>query len=393
MLDLRRRDFITLLGGAAAAWPLAARGQQPAMPVIGFLSGRSREEAADAAAAFRQGLSEMGYVPGRNMALEYRWAEGRNERLPDLAADLVQRQVAVIAAVGGNNSALAARAATATIPIVFTSGADPIKVGLITSLNRPGGHVTGVSWFGAELGPKRLELLAELVPHIALFVLLVNPNNPELAGQPETVRQAARALGWRLQVIEAGSENEIDTAFADARRQRADAVVVGADPFFIGRREQMVAQASRHAIPTIYPDREYVTAGGLISYGNSIQDAYRRAGLQTGRILRGAKPGDLPVDRSTMFELVINLSTLVGGAAAWPLAARAQQREGLRRIGIRSKTLENYPEVTGTSGRASTWSHLIHSSPARRKPSINSCRSLSRVNRTDSAIHLRETSG
>ena len=310
MLDLRRRQFITLLGGAAAACPLAARAQQPAMPMIGFLSGRSREESADAAAAFRQGLSEMGYVAGRNMMREYRWAEGSNERLPELAADLVQRQVAVIAAVGGNNSALAARAATASIPIVFTSGADPIKVGLVTSLNRPGGHVTGVSWFGAELGPKRLELLAELVPHIALALLLVNPNNPELAGQPETVRQAASALGSRLQVIEAGSENEIDTAFADARRQRADAVVVGADPFFIGRREQMVAQASRHAIPTIYPDREYVMAGGLISYGNSIQDAYRRAGLQAGRILRGAKPGDLPVDRSTKFELVINLSSV-----------------------------------------------------------------------------------
>jgi len=222
----------------------------------------------------------------------------------------VQRQVAVIAAVGGNNSALAAKAATATIPIVFTSGADPIKVGLVTSLNQPGGHVTGVSWFGAELGPKRLGLLAELVPHIALAVLLVNPNSPETAGQPETVRQAAGALGWRLQVIQVGSENEIDTAFADAKRQQADAVVVGADPFLISRREQIVMQASRHAIPTIYPDREYVTAGGLISYGNSIQDSYRRAGVQTGRILRGAKPGDLPVDRSTKFELVINLSSV-----------------------------------------------------------------------------------
>ena len=304
---IARRQFITLLGGAAA-WPLAARAQQPAMPVIGFLSGRSQAESADSAAAFRQGLSEMGYAAGRNMALEYRWAEGRNERLPDLAADLVRRNVAVIAAVGGNNSALAARAATATIPIVFTSGADPIKVGLVTSLNQPGGHVTGVSWFGAELGPKRIGFLAELVPHIALVVLLVNPNSPERAGQPETVQQAASALRWQVQVIEAGSENEIGTAFADAKRQRADAVIVAADPFFISRREQIVLQASRHAIPTIYPDREFVTAGGVISYGNSIVDAYRRAGLQTGRILRGAKPGDLPVDRSTKFELVINLS-------------------------------------------------------------------------------------
>jgi putative tryptophan/tyrosine transport system substrate-binding protein len=310
MFRMKRREFMTLLGGVVVAWPLAAHAQQSAMPVIGFLSGRSREESADAAAAFRQGLSEMGYGAGRNVALEYRWAEGHNERLPDLAADLVQRQVAVIAAVGGNNSALAAKAATATIPIVFTSGADPIKVGLVTSLNQPGGHVTGVSWFGAELGPKRLGLLAELVPRIALAVLLVNPNSPETAGQPETVRQAAGALGWRLQVIQVGSENEIDTAFADARRQQADAVVVGADPFLISRREQIVMQASRHAIPTIYPDREYVTAGGLISYGNSIQDSYRRAGVQTGRILRGAKPGDLPVDRSTKFELVINLSSV-----------------------------------------------------------------------------------
>jgi putative tryptophan/tyrosine transport system substrate-binding protein len=306
---MKRREFIALLGGAAAGWPLAARAQQPTMPLVGFLSGRSHEESADDAAAFRQSLSEMGYVAGRNVALEYRWAEGRNERLPDLAADLVRRAVAVIAAVGGNNSAFAARAATATIPIVFTSGADPIKVGLVASPNRPGGHVTGVSWFASEVGPKRLGLLGELVPNIALAVLLVNPNSPELAGQPETVQQAARALGWQIQVVEARSENEIDTAFADVKRRRADALIVSADPFFRSRRDQIVSQAVRHAIPTSYVAREFVTAGGLTSYGNSLTDAYRRAGVQTGRILRGAKPGELPVDRATKFELVINLRT------------------------------------------------------------------------------------
>jgi len=307
--DLRRREIITLLGGAAAAWPLAARAQQPAVPVVGFLSGRSQEESAGDAAAFRQGLNEMGYVAGRNVALEYRWAEGRNERLPELAADLVRRGVVAIAAVGGNNSAFAARAATATIPIVFTSGADPIKVGLVASLNRPGGLVTGVSWFAAESVSKLLELLGKLVPNIARAVLLVNPYSPELAGQPETAQQAARALGWQLQFIEARSENEIDTAFAAAKRQRADAVIVSTDPFFRNRHEQIVAQAARHGLPASYFAREFVTAGGLVSYGNSLPDAYRRAGVQTGRILRGAKPAELPVDRATKFELVINLKT------------------------------------------------------------------------------------
>ena len=251
----------------------------------------------------------MGYVAGRNVALEYRWAEGRNERLPELAADLVRRGVVAIAAVGGNNSAFAARAATATIPIVFTSGADPIKVGLVASLNRPGGLVTGVSWFAAESVSKLLEVLGKLVPNIARAVLLVNPSSPELAGQPETAQQAARALGWQLQFIEARSENEIDTAFADAKRQRADAVIVSTDPFFRNRYEQIVAQAARHRLPASYFAREFVTAGGLVSYGNSLPDAYRRAGVQTGRILRGAKPAELPVDRATKFELVINLKT------------------------------------------------------------------------------------
>jgi putative ABC transport system substrate-binding protein len=306
---MRRREFITLLGGAVVARPLAASAQQPAMPVIGFLSGRAREESANDAAAFRQGLNEMGYTIGRNVALEYRWSEGHDERLPELAAELVRRQVAVIAAVGGNNSAFAAKAATADIPIVFTSGADPIKVGLVTSLNRPGGNVTGVSWFGSELLSKRLGILGELVPNIKLAVLLVNPNMPELAGQPEAAQQTAHALGWQLQVVEARSASDIDAAFADAKRQRADAVIVGAGPFFRIRRAQLVVLAARHTIPAIYGNRETVMGGGLISYGNSLPDSYRRAGLQTGRILKGAKPGDLAVDQAIKFELVINLNT------------------------------------------------------------------------------------
>src|SRR5262245_25562365 len=321
---IARREFITLLGGAVA-WPLAANAQQPA--VVGFLSGRAREESADDVAAFRQGLNEMGYIIGRNVALEYRWSEGHDERLPELAAELVRRQVAVIAAVGGNNSAFAAKAATADIPIVFTSGADPVKVGLVTSLNRPGGNVTGVSWFGSESLPKRMGILAELVPNIKLAVLLVNSNMPELAGLPEAAHQTAHALGWQLQVVEVRSASEIDTAFAEAKRQRADAVIVGAGPFFRIHRAQLVVQADRHGIPAIYVNRETVTGGGLISYGNSLPDAYRRAGLQTGRILRGAKPADRPVDRAIKFELVINLKTAKALGLTVPptLLARADE--------------------------------------------------------------------
>jgi putative ABC transport system substrate-binding protein len=251
----------------------------------------------------------MGYVDGRNVALEYRWAEGRNELLPDLAADLVRRQVAVLAAVGGNNSALAAKRATATIPIVFTSSADPVLVGLVASLSHPGGNVTGVSWFDAELGPKQLQLLNQLVPNVTIVGLMVNPQSPEVAHQRETAQQAARALGWQLHVIAASSVSEIDAAFVAAKRQRANALMIGSDPFFHSRRKQIVALAAHHAIPTISGGREWVAAGGLVSYGNSIPDAYRRVGLQTGRLLRGVKPTDLPVDRATRFELAINLTT------------------------------------------------------------------------------------
>src|SRR5215831_18241815 len=306
----RRRDFITLLGGAAAAtWPIMARAQQAAMPVVGFLSGRSQDEASGDTAAFHQGLSEMGYVSGRNVAVEYRWAEGRNELLPDLAADLVRRQVAVLAAVGGNNSALAAKRATATIPIVFTSSADPVQVGLVASLSHPGGNVTGVSWFDTELGPRQLQLLSELVPNVTVAVLMVNPQSPEIVHQRENVQQAARALGWQLHVIVASSVSEIDAAFTAAKRQGANALMISSDPFLYSRRGQIVGLAAHHAIPTISSNREWVAAGGLISYGNSIPDAYRRAGLQTGRLLRGVKPTDLPVDQATKFELAINLTT------------------------------------------------------------------------------------
>ena len=306
---MKRREFITLLGGAACAWPLAARAQQSVIPVIGFLSGRSQDEASGDTAAFHQGLNEMGYVGGRNVVLEYRWAGGRNELLSDLAAELVRRQVAVLAAVGGNNSALAAKRATATIPIVFTSSADPIQVGLVASLNHPGGNVTGVSWFDTELGPKQLQLLSELVPNVTVAVLIVNPQSPEVADQRDTAQRAARALGWELHVIAASSVSEIDAAFTAAKRQGANALIISSDPFLYSRRKQIVALAAHHAIPTISGGREWVASGGLISYGNNVADAYRRAGLQTGRLLRGVKPTDLPVDRSTKFELAINLTT------------------------------------------------------------------------------------
>lgn len=304
---MRRREFIILLGGAGT-WPITARAQL-VIPVIGFLSGRSQDEASGDTAAFHEGLKEMGYVGSRNVALEYRWAEGRNELLPDLAADLVRRHVAVIAAVGGNNSALAAKRATETIPIVFTSSADPVEVGLVASLSRPGGNVTGVSWFDTELGAKQLQLLSELVPNITVAALMVNPQSPEVAHQRETAQQASRALGWQLHVIVATSVNEIEAAFTAVKQQGANALVISSDPFLHSRRKQIAALAAHHAIPAISGSREWVAAGGLISYGSSIPDAYRRAGLQTGRLLRGVKPTDLPVDRATKFELAINLTT------------------------------------------------------------------------------------
>jgi ABC-type uncharacterized transport system substrate-binding protein len=305
---MRRRDFITLLGGAAA-WPLAARAQQGGLRVIGFLSGGSAWELAYLAAAFRQGLGDTGYIEGRDVFIEYRWAEGHYDRLPTLAADLVGRRVAVIAATGGISSVLAAKAATATIPIVFTAGTDPVKFGVVASVNRPGGNVTGVVFFNNELGPKRLQVVRELAPNAAVLAMIVNPKNPNTEFDVQQMRSAAQHIGLPILILNASSERELDAAFAQLVEQRAGAVIVNSDPYFISRRDQLVAAAAHNAVPAIYDLREFVAAGGLISYGTSIAEAYHHAGIYTGRILKGDKPADLPVQQSTKFELVINLKT------------------------------------------------------------------------------------
>ena len=307
---MRRRDLVKGIVGSAAIWPIVAVAQQPLIPVIGFLSFRSANESADSEAAFREGLSEIGYSEGRSVHIAFRWAEGKKDRLPVLAANLVDNvRVAVIAATGGGPSALAAKAATKTIPIVFTYGADPVKAGIVANLNRPEGNITGVSWFGADLAGKRLALLHDIVPNLATVGLLINPSDPEEASQQADAEDSARRINLKLVVMNASTEREIDTAFTRFAQQQVGAVVVGSDPFFVTRREQIVSLAARQTIPTMCPVREYVAAGGLMSYGNPLREAYRHAGLYVGRILRGAKPADLPIERLAKFEFVINLTT------------------------------------------------------------------------------------
>jgi putative ABC transport system substrate-binding protein len=288
---------------------MAARGQQPTMPVIGFLSARSPLEAASVLHAFRKGLGQAGYFEGRNVTIEYRWAEGRYDRLPELAAELVRRQVAVIAATGGEPSPLAAKAATATIPIIFTLGGDPVEARLVASLNRPGGNLTGTTIMAVEMGTKRLELVREFVPNATTFAMLINPNFPPALAEALDVQDAARTRGMQINVLNASTESEIDIAFTTIVQQRGGALIVGTDPFLLGQRDQLVWLAARHMVPTVYFLREFVDAGGLMSYGPNIHNGYRQAGVYTGLVLSGAKPADLPVIRPTKFELVINLKT------------------------------------------------------------------------------------
>ena len=306
---MKRREFITLLGGAAAAWPLAARAQQSvsALPVVGFLSARSPDEAASVLAAVRQGLGETGYFEGKNVAIEYRWAEGHYDRLPALAEELVRHGVAVIAATGGEPSPMAAKAATATIPIVFTVGSDPAEMGLVASLSRPGGNLTGTTIMGVDLGPKRLDLVRQLVPKALRIAILANPTFPMASAEVSDVEDAARRLAIEVNVRNASTEREIDEAFADLAQHRSDALVIGTDPFLLGQRDQLARLAARHAIPTVYFLREFVEAGGLMSYGPDIRRGYRQAGVYTGYILSGKKPTELPVLRPTSFLLSINL--------------------------------------------------------------------------------------
>jgi putative tryptophan/tyrosine transport system substrate-binding protein len=307
-IHIRRREFLFTLG-SAAAWPLAARAQQPAMPVLGFLNSRGPNDSAQNLASFHRGLKQAGFVEGHNVKIEYRWAQGQFDQLPALAAELVRLQVNVISATGGTASCLAAKQATTTIPVVFLTGSDPVQFGLVTNLNRPGGNLTGVSFLVNMLTAKQFELLHELVPNAQLIGFLVNPINPNTVSDTRNARAAADSLGLQLQVLNASSERDIDTAFAALVKQRAIALLVSTDPYFSMRTNQIVALAIRHAVPTMYSFRQYVTAGGLMSYAPSVTDAFAQVGVYAGRILKGEKPGDLPVMQSTKFELVINLTT------------------------------------------------------------------------------------
>jgi putative tryptophan/tyrosine transport system substrate-binding protein len=305
---MNRRAIITLLGGAAA-WPLAARAQQAAMPIVGFLHSAAPKAYTGFVAAFQQGLRDAGYIDGQNVAIEYGWAEGQYDRLPALAADMVTHRVSVIAATGGDPAAIAAKAATTTVPIVFMVGTDPVQVGLVSSLSRPTGNVTGVTFFTGPLGAKRLQLLHELVPSASAVGMLVNPSNPNSKPDIAEVQTAARALKCDVHILNASTESEIGATFTTLARERVAALIVGTDPFFFSLRDQIVALAARYAVPTIYNLREYTDAGGLISYGASLADNYRQTGIYVGKILKGASPSDLPVVQPTIFGLVVNLKT------------------------------------------------------------------------------------
>jgi putative tryptophan/tyrosine transport system substrate-binding protein len=324
---MRRRQFITLLGGAAIAWPYVARAQQPALPVVGFLGTGSLQSDGFRLAAVVQGLTESGYVEGRNVAFEYRWAEDHYERLPALAAELVGRGIAVLIAIGGGTSAVAAKSSTATIPVVFAAGSDPIKLGLVTSLNRPGGNVTGVNFLTEMLVAKQFEVLYETIPRTPLIGFLVNPTGTISEAETKSMLAAAESLGQKLVIAQARTDSELEAAFVALVRQRAAALTVMGDAFFLSRRDKLVELAARQAIPTIYNLREYAIAGGLMSYGTSITDAHRIAGLYAGRILKGEKPADLPVQQSTKVELVINLKTAkaLGLTIPLPLLGRADE--------------------------------------------------------------------
>jgi ABC-type uncharacterized transport system substrate-binding protein len=304
---VRRREFMTLLGSAAAAWPIAARAQQHAMPVVGFLRSTSSIDSTRLVTAFRQGLKEADFVDGQNVAIEYRWAENQRDRLPALVTDLIRRRAAVI--VGNTASALAAKAATTTVPIVFASGSDPVHDGLVASLNRPGGNVTGVVFFGSVLGAKRLELLRQLVPTETTIAMLVYPNSPDTEAERRDVQAAAQAMGQRIIILDVSSVRDIEAAFATFVQRRAGALLVGGGPFFNSHRERVVALVARHGLPASYANREAALAGGLMSYASSQPDAYREVGIYTGRILKGEKAADLPVMRSSKFEFVINAKT------------------------------------------------------------------------------------
>ena len=306
---MRRRDFISLVGGSTVAWPLAARAQQQAMPVVGFLGTTTPDDFADRVAAFRGGLKEAGYIEGKNVVVEYRWPEGNYDRLPTLAADLVRLQVAVIAAVGGEPSPLAAKAATATIPIVFSIGGDPVRLGLVASLNRPGGNITGVNFFQSDLGAKRLGLLHELRPKASVIGMLVNPTFGDAETHVRDAKEAALPLGVQIHVVRARTTDDFDTAFATLAQQKIDALLLANDAFFLSERRKLIALAARYAIAAVYFWREFAVDGGLMSYSLSLSQAYRQVGIYTGKILNGAKPADLPVVQATKFEFVINLKT------------------------------------------------------------------------------------